>query len=154
MQPDPTPDLDELERQAGVLAAWLKTCPRFADGDYPDPAWSDRDSEECGNALPWLLRAARERDELRAMYEQAVSPSASCAAERAAGNGGCGACAICCNELRACVWSRGDDDTDKWEGSCGVAWVLWEGTPAENGMNYCPRCGAKLEQEKETTDAE
>ena len=60
----------------------------------------------------------------------------------------------CAHHSRACVWSRADDDTDLWEGSCGVAWVLWEGTPAENGMNYCPRCGAKLEQEKETTDAE
>ena len=51
--------------------------------------------------------------------------------------------------LRTCVWSRGDDDTDKWEGSCGVAWSLSEGTPADNGMNYCPRCGAKLEQAKD-----
>lgn len=47
-------------------------------------------------------------------------------------------------------------DLDELERQAGVlaAWVLWEGTPAENGMNYCPRCGAKLEQEKETTDAE
>lgn len=48
-----------------------------------------------------------------------------------------------------CVWSRADDDTDLWEGSCGVAWSLSEGQPSENGMNYCPRCGAKLEQAKD-----
>lgn len=54
---------------------------------------------------------------------------------------------------RTCVWSRADDDTDLWEGSCGVAWSLSEGPPEENEMNYCPRCGARLEQAKETPDA-
>lgn len=71
MQPDPTPDLDEIWRLVSKLSAWLKTYPGFGDGDEPDPEWSDRDSEECGNALPWLLRAARERDELRARAEKA-----------------------------------------------------------------------------------
>ncbi len=28
---------------------------------------------------------------------------------------------------------------------CGESWVLIEGTPKENGMNYCPHCGAKME---------
>ena len=64
MQPDTTPDLDEIWRLVSKLSAWLKTYPGFGDGDEPDPEWSDRDSEECGNALPWLLRVARERDEL------------------------------------------------------------------------------------------
>jgi len=49
---------------------------------------------------------------------------------------------------RTCLWSRADEDTDCWEGSCGAAWSLNDGTPEENEMNYCPRCGAKLEQAK------
>lgn len=29
--------------------------------------------------------------------------------------------------------------------NCEEPWVLIEGTPAENKMNYCPSCGAKME---------
>lgn len=29
---------------------------------------------------------------------------------------------------------------------CGENWVLTVGTPNENNMNYCPRCGAKMEE--------
>lgn len=28
---------------------------------------------------------------------------------------------------------------------CGCEWCLNDGTPKENGMNYCPHCGAKME---------
>ena len=28
---------------------------------------------------------------------------------------------------------------------CGESWSTVEGTPWENGMNYCPHCGAKME---------
>jgi DNA-directed RNA polymerase subunit RPC12/RpoP len=28
---------------------------------------------------------------------------------------------------------------------CGQEWCLNDGTPEENGMNYCPHCGAKME---------
>ena len=28
---------------------------------------------------------------------------------------------------------------------CGEDWVTIDGTPAENFMNYCPRCGAKMD---------
>lgn len=27
---------------------------------------------------------------------------------------------------------------------CGESWSTVEGTPWENGMNYCPHCGAKM----------
>ena len=30
---------------------------------------------------------------------------------------------------------------------CGEEWNLDAGTPAENNMNYCPNCGAKLDEE-------
>lgn len=28
---------------------------------------------------------------------------------------------------------------------CGESWSTVEGTPWENGMNYCPHCGARME---------
>ena len=31
---------------------------------------------------------------------------------------------------------------------CGQEWCLNDGTPEENGMNYCPHCGAKNVEEK------
>ena len=41
---------------------------------------------------------------------------------------------------------------DYWDGdiyyicsACGEPWVLIDGTPQENNMNYCPNCGAKME---------
>lgn len=57
---------------------------------------------------------------------------------------------------RTCVWTRDADEQyghDSWDGTCGVKWCISVGTPAENGMNYCPRCGARLEQAKENPDA-
>lgn len=45
---------------------------------------------------------------------------------------------------KTCEWSHADDDTDLWEGTCGVAWSLSDGTPEENEMRFCPRCGGKL----------
>ena len=29
--------------------------------------------------------------------------------------------------------------------ACGNEWCLNYGTPEENGMNYCPHCGAKMD---------
>lgn len=34
--------------------------------------------------------------------------------------------------------------------NCGRWFVLDYGTPEENGYNYCPNCGARMEQENET----
>ena len=30
---------------------------------------------------------------------------------------------------------------------CGESWTTIEGTPWDNGMKYCPNCGAKMESE-------
>ena len=43
-----------------------------------------------------------------------------------------------------CKWVR-DDYTCSWDGSCGVKWDFMNDGPLENKMNYCPRCGKKVE---------
>lgn len=43
-------------------------------------------------------------------------------------------------------WEEVDDGWNEWYyrcSACGCEWFLEDGTPAENGMNYCPRCGAR-----------
>ena len=35
---------------------------------------------------------------------------------------------------------------------CGEPWTLIEGTPAENGMYYCPNCGARMREEDHEAD--
>jgi len=40
-----------------------------------------------------------------------------------------------------------DGDTYYDCSECGESWTTIEGTPWDNGMNYCPNCGAKMESE-------
>ncbi len=38
-----------------------------------------------------------------------------------------------------------DDDANAWECSeCRDLWILNDGTPKDNYMNYCPKCGSKI----------
>lgn len=30
--------------------------------------------------------------------------------------------------------------------ACGTEWITIEGTPKENGMDFCPHCGAKMDE--------
>ena len=32
--------------------------------------------------------------------------------------------------------------------ACGTEWVTIEGTPKENGMDFCPHCGAKMDEKE------
>ena len=41
------------------------------------------------------------------------------------------------------------DDSTYECSECGEPWTLIEGTPQENGMKYCPNCGAKMDLEEE-----
>lgn len=43
----------------------------------------------------------------------------------------------------ACLWQH-DDHSDYWETSCGEAFFVTEGTPADNSMRFCPYCGARI----------
>lgn len=44
-------------------------------------------------------------------------------------------------------WIDNDDPDDNYfECSvCGELWVLIDGTPKDNGMIYCPHCGARMD---------
>ena len=33
--------------------------------------------------------------------------------------------------------------------ACGTEWITIEGTPKENGMDFCPHCGAKMDGDEE-----
>lgn len=37
---------------------------------------------------------------------------------------------------------------------CGLMWSLDEGTPKENEMYYCPKCGSKMDDFVEETEYE
>lgn len=46
---------------------------------------------------------------------------------------------------KTCEWKQCDTEYDThWDGSCGIGWMLEEGTPSYNGMKFCPQCGGKL----------
>lgn len=51
-------------------------------------------------------------------------------------------------EPKSGKWLSTDDG---WDGEyfvcsiCGCPWTLIEGSPEDNGMNYCPNCGARME---------
>lgn len=44
-----------------------------------------------------------------------------------------------------CNYTLEDDDANTWEcNKCGVEWALEAGTPEDNEMNYCPKCGREI----------
>lgn len=44
-----------------------------------------------------------------------------------------------------CNWTQEDDDKNTWQCSkCDALWILNDGTPQENDMNFCPQCGGKI----------
>ena len=50
-------------------------------------------------------------------------------------------------ERKSGKWEETDDG---WDGTyyvcseCGCPWTLIDGTPKDNGMNFCPNCGADM----------
>lgn len=46
-----------------------------------------------------------------------------------------------------CEWKMSNDGFyDVWESTCGNSFVLNDGSPEDNEMNYCSHCGGKLIQ--------
>lgn len=44
-----------------------------------------------------------------------------------------------------CTWKNDSDGHGYyWETDCGNAFQVVDGTPKDNGMNYCPYCGKRL----------
>jgi hypothetical protein len=42
-----------------------------------------------------------------------------------------------------CKWWE-QYDYNIWETECGLEWETIDGTPKENHMNYCPKCGGEI----------
>jgi hypothetical protein len=45
-----------------------------------------------------------------------------------------------------CTWAQSPDPhmPDTFNAACGVAWTFTDGGPDENGMRFCPGCGAAV----------
>lgn len=87
-----------------------------------------REGEE--SAVRFAEKCDREVDKLRAERDQLTAELAALK-ERTQG---------------VCKWKLVDDDCNLWEGDCGALWTFEAGNPTLNEMNYCPKCGRKLEQ--------
>lgn len=49
-----------------------------------------------------------------------------------------------------CDYKLVDDDVNLYVCSkCGEPWMLNEGTPKDNNMNYCTKCGSRIIYEEE-----
>lgn len=44
-------------------------------------------------------------------------------------------------DSKYCEWKQDDSESNIWQGECGMAFILESGTPDENDMIYCPKCG-------------
>jgi len=51
-----------------------------------------------------------------------------------------------------CRWK--EDSEGWWGGSCGIRWCFDDGTPTENDVCYCPKCGKWMVEESESEKAE
>lgn len=49
----------------------------------------------------------------------------------------------------SCVWVSldADGDTRIWSTGCKQEWIFYAGGPQENGVRFCPHCGAEAEIE-------
>ncbi len=46
-----------------------------------------------------------------------------------------------------------DEEYDYWQcKECDLHWTMLDGTPEENGMQYCPQCGRRIVEFKGGSD--
>jgi hypothetical protein len=46
-----------------------------------------------------------------------------------------------------CNWKQQDEDeSDYWQSDCGHSFVFIDGSPIDNNMRYCCRCGNPLSE--------
>lgn len=58
------------------------------------------------------------------------------------------------NNSEKCIWRLDDYEWNAWESECDYLFTLTDGTPLENKMVYCPRCGKKIVTIKQKENAE
>ena len=49
--------------------------------------------------------------------------------------------------VASCAWVQNMDYGDEWATSCGKSFLLNEGSPRENGLQWCGFCGRQLKEE-------
>jgi rubrerythrin len=55
--------------------------------------------------------------------------------------------AILSEQKETCEWTQSNEDNNVWECSkCDAVWIFMEGSPKDNEMDYCPRCGRIINQ--------
>lgn len=57
---------------------------------------------------------------------------------------------ILAEQKEPCKWTLTDDDSNSWQcNKCDALWVLESGSPKDNDMDYCPKCGRAINQPRE-----
>ena len=48
-----------------------------------------------------------------------------------------------------CIWKAENNEymPGTYESTCGIVWTFTEGGVKDNGVNFCFRCGKKVEEE-------
>jgi hypothetical protein len=91
-------------------------------------------------------RVEAHRERLFAIYRRpGVAPTLEAAAEAAGKDARFHAIADMLERYSTvCRWTHDDPERSVWTTSCGHAWQMLDGTPAENGMRFCCYCGGGL----------
>jgi len=50
--------------------------------------------------------------------------------------------------VSTCTWNQDQDYGDSWNTQCGKSFLLNDGSPHENGLQWCGFCGRPLEEQR------
>lgn len=115
-----TVDQPDMIAQAGALLKMLQQGDSISTRGFPD------EDDRAIVIASTVLAVAGELRELRNVLADGVLEHAINTMPDA---------------LDFCEWRQADE---YWTASCGLAWFIEEGNPADNGMKYCPQCGQSL----------